>query len=137
MAAPERGLQALSPRRQQTLAAMGFDLMAMRTALQAGPAPVALPSATRIPPRVRLVGLPDAADAPLLRALLAALGIDAAQVTTSSGSDDIVLAFGEPVAGAALQAPALAQLADARAKRALWVQVRALRRRLQDDGDFA
>lgn len=135
MAMPDRGLPSLSPRRQQALAAMGFDLLALRRAPQAAPAAVSLPSAPRVASRVRLAGVDDAAATPLLRSLLAALGVDAAQVSASPGFEGIVLAFGDPVAGASLQAPALTQLADARAKRALWPQVRALRRRLQgDDG---
>ena len=90
--------------------------------------------------RARLVMLaPDAAllrgpQAGLARALLAALGVHEAEVRgeATPGVPSIVFGDASPDTGEALRAPALATLRDARAKRALWPALRALRRRLRD-----
>ena len=89
--------------------------------------------------RARLVMLaPDAAllrgpQAALARALLAALGVHEAEVRGEPTPGVPSIVFGALPDGATdtLQAPALADLRAAGAKRALWPALRSLRRRLR------
>jgi hypothetical protein len=69
--------------------------------------------------------------AKLARGLLAALGVPESDVRGEPVPGAPMLAFGLDTPDA-LRAPPLQALRDARAKRALWPALRALRRRLRD-----
>jgi DNA polymerase III psi subunit len=81
-----------------------------------------------------LVDRPDAAAQPLMRAILAALGIDSASIrvagTSLPAGARVLLSMGADHPEAAVAAPPLPALArDAMAKRALWRSLRPLLRR--------
>ena len=69
--------------------------------------------------------------AKLARGLLAALGMHESDVRGEARPGAPAIAFGIDTPGA-LRLPALEALRDARAKRASWPALRALRRRLRD-----
>jgi hypothetical protein len=69
--------------------------------------------------------------AKLARSLLAALGVPESDVRGEPVPGAPMLTFGLDTPDA-LRAPPLQALRDARAKRALWPALRALRRRLRD-----
>lgn len=88
------------------------------------------------PRRMLVVLSPDAnwlrgPNAKLARGVLAALGVKEADVRGEPHPGAPALCFGRETPGA-VHAPALEALRDARAKRALWPALRALRRRLRE-----
>ncbi len=128
---------------RERLAALGYELLVLRTAtdakaaareVSAAPSRIAQPRTTDNA-RARLVLIasePNALRGPraaLLRSVLAALGVRESEVRGEACDGVPTLAFGVDVDGA-VRGPTLAELHGARAKRELWPALRRLRRQL-------
>jgi hypothetical protein len=126
---PEAALPRLDAERRARLAALGLDLLALRAEL--GPALPAGAEASVAAPRLGVAGIAWPSSDRLLCGIVAALGVPPADVASGPAPGGITLQIGagDPVAGA-FALPELASLRDARAKRALWPALRALRRHL-------
>lgn len=121
-----------SPAQQSMLRELGCEMFSVREAPSA-PAQATAPPLAR-GRRVLVVLSPEAnwlrgPNAKLARGLLAALGVKEDEVRGEPHPGAPALCFGRETPGA-VHAPALAMLRDARAKRALWPALRALRRQL-------
>jgi hypothetical protein len=127
-------LAALSPDQRERLALLGFDLLVLRSGDTDAPAESAADPAS---PRIALAGVTPDESSGIVRGILAALGLRAAQVATDPRADVPVLALGEPAPAGSIRLPSPAGLRDARAKRAAWPLLRSLRRRLQDGAGAA
>ena len=123
--------------RRERLAALGIELLALRSELSAAADVDATPPesgearAARAAARLSVRGIDWPSGAPLPRAVIAALGLRPEEVSAEPSTGRPVLAFGAGTdADAAVLAPALAELRDAARKRALWPALRRLRRQL-------
>lgn len=137
----ERGIAALDAGQRECLAALGFELLSLRsfdarpgalttpTADESAPAPVRVRLVTRMAAGATSTG-PQSA---LLRAVVFALGLDESEVSQASIAGVPTIAFGTDAGLGDIAAPALDQLRDAHAKRSLWPVLRRLRRQLQSD----
>lgn len=130
---PDPALPRLDPERRERLAALGLELLALRADL-ATPVAAAAPGADRVTARLALAGAPWPSAEPLLRGIVAALGLRADEVASPPQAGRPLLQFGSAGdAPATLVLPSLAQLRDAGTKRAAWPRLRALRARLRQD----
>lgn len=125
------GLAALSADQRERLVLLGFDLLVLRIGDTNAPAESAVEP---VPPRIALAGVSPDGSSGFVRGILASLGLRAEQVATGPGAGVPVLAFGDPAPAGSIRLPALAELRDARVKRAAWPQLRRLRRQLKDGG---
>ncbi len=117
--------------RRRLLETLGIARVARRGRYAASVTPY---GATGTGTSIVLVNSVDATTHPLLRAILAVIGVDPSRVriagTPVAGKVDVLLAIGIDDATAAASAPELAELArDPAAKRALWHSLRPMLRR--------
>lgn len=138
----ESALAALGVDQRERLAALGYELLSLRTDTPRGASKDTLGSGLQAMPstptvsQARLVlqvdnGTPfSGAHGTLLRALVAALGLREHEVTTSAIESIPTLAIGVPAGVDAIVLPTPERLRDARAKRDLWPVLRELRRQL-------
>ena len=129
---PEPALPRLDPERRERLAALGLELLALRAEL----AQPASETATRSSFRLVLAGAEWPCAAPLLRGIVAALGLADDAVTSQPQPGRPTLRIGAAAADETpdgLALPPLAALRDARVKRELWPRLRRLRRRLEQE----
>jgi len=133
---PEPELPHLDATRRERLAALGIELLALRSELGAPSAGVAeaAPAGTQAVgdhARLRISGTAWPASERLPRAVIAALGLRPEEASTEPCPGRPTLAFGS---GSDLpevvSLPPLAELRAAAAKHALWPALRRLRRRL-------
>lgn len=132
---PEPELPRLDATRRERLAALGIELLALRSELVAeGAAASAGPAgATRAGARVWVSGIAWPTGERLPRALIAALGLQPAQVTAEPGAGCAALVFGAAEGpSTAVRIPGLGELRDPACKRALWPTLRRLRRQLAE-----
>lgn len=140
---PEAQRAAQDPERRARLAALGIELLQLRESLAVNGAAEPVPRANDdVTPGAgaRLVLLLRDADAVLhgahaqrLDAILAALGLGRNQIAFEPDPSLPCMALGDhPLRDqAGVRAPDLEQLGNAAAKRALWPQLRQLRRSLE------
>jgi hypothetical protein len=133
---PEPELPRLDAPRRERLAALGIELLALRSELAAQGAAVAagVASASSAGARVSVSGIDWPTSERLPRAVIAALGLQPEQVTTEPAAGRAELAFGSSAdASTAVRIPGLDELRDPALKRSLWPTLRRLRRRLATD----
>ncbi len=151
---PENALAApgFAPLQREWLAVLGVIALQRRAAFlpEAGVAEVVAPDAvfaqvetqapqvpTRAAPRLRVLaeGLATpftSADAKLLRAILAAIGLSEGDIADDADSTLPLLAFGRSEEPATFRLRALPQLRNPIEKRVAWKELRRVKRSLQD-----
>lgn len=136
---PEPEIPRLDAARRERLAALGIELLALRSELaSAGPAAAASAQTSARTPgaRLQLTGIAWPSAEPLPRAVIAALGLQPDEVSAEPHVGRPLLCFGAGTDAAnSVSVPALAELRDPARKRALWPALRRLRRRLAEEAD--
>lgn len=142
----ESGLAALHADQRERLVALGYELLSLRsTAVRpaaASESHAPMRTTTTSEPCKRLVMKVASGDllvgpqSALLRAVIAALGLNTSEVSQEDIAGLPTVAFGPQADTPAIPAPAPEQLRNARAKRALWPLLRRLRRQLQTTSHY-